>query len=206
MRCLLWSLRALLATAGAVAAPTDSAESALLCPRSRLRFQAQSLLRQVLSTPRLVLNLRPQQALCPRSRLRSQVLSTARLPPSAPLPALVELAAPTSTETTTPRGRRTGPQRGVAAARESAKVDVAPPDPLQPQVLQEETINSFVEKVASHLQCQEEAVLEWKAYVEHWLQLRVVKTTSSQREKKERAQKATAVKQKNASKNLRSWP
>ena len=75
------------------------------------------------------------------------------------------------------------------------------------QVLQEETIKSFVEKVAgslaeaicerpdnwqpsgalqaSHLQCQEEAVLEWKAYVEHWLQLRVVKTTSSQREKKE---------------------
>ena len=43
-------------------------------------------------------------------------------------------------------------------------------------VLQEETINSFVEKVASHLQCQEEAVLEWKAYVE----LRVVKATSSQ--------------------------
>ena len=73
-------------------------------------------------------------------------------------------------------------------------------------MLQEETINSFVEKVASHLQCQEEAVLEWKAYVEHWLQLRVVKTTSSQREKKERAQKATAVKEKNAYKNLRSWP
>ena len=30
--------------------------------------------------------------------------------PSAPLPAPVELAAPTSTETTTPRHRRTGPQ------------------------------------------------------------------------------------------------
>ena len=38
--------------------------------------------------------------------------------------------------------------------------------------------------------------MEWKAYVEHWLQLRVVTTTSSQREKKERAQKASAVKEK----------
>ena len=80
-------------------------------------------------------------------------------------------------------------------------------------MLQEETIGTLVKKVAkslaeaicerpdnwqpsgalqtSHLQCQEEAVLEWKAYVEHWLQLRVVKTTSSQREKKESAHSVT---------------
>ena len=103
----------------------------VLCPRSRLRFQAQSLLQQVLSTPRLVLNLRPQQALCPRSPPRFSSAVNATPAPSAPLPAVVELAAPTSTETTTPRGRRTGPQRGVAAARESAKMDVALPDPLQ---------------------------------------------------------------------------
>ena len=176
----------------------------VLCPRSRLRFQAQSLLRQVLSTPGA--ESAPAASPVPTEPTPVPSAVNATPAPSGPLPALVELAAPTSTETTTPRGRRTGPQRGVAAARESAQVDVAPPDPLQPQVLQKETINSFVEKVASHLQCQEEAVLEWKAYVEHWLQLRVVKTTSSQREKKERAQKATAVKQKNASKNLKSWP
>ena len=38
---------------------------------------------------------------------------------------------------------------------------------------------------ASHLQCQPEAIAAWQQYVEHWLQLRVVKTTTKQRDRKE---------------------
>ena len=38
---------------------------------------------------------------------------------------------------------------------------------------------------AKHLECQPEAVEPWKRLVENWLQLRVVKTTTREREKKE---------------------
>ena len=172
--------------------------------RSRLRFQAQ----RVLSTPRLVLNLRLQQALCPRSRLRFQAQSLlqqwcqrhawaapCRCPQRGPSRA-GSAHEYGNDHSTTPKNRpagRAAAPRGVAAARERLKWtwDLLTFFSTASQVLQEETSKSF-----AHLQCQEEAVLEWKAYVEHWLQLRVVKTTSSQREKKERAQKASAVKEK----------